>query len=421
VSQSTIVSTHRRVAITGLGLVSPHGADATSAFRSWCEGNSCIQSHLIGEAPYSIQIPYAMCEGFKPEAVLSRPRMVAMDRVSQLSCVAGLAAWQDAGLDEASATDREGYDIHWGTGAGGSQTTERSYRELLHKGRNRISPLTVVTGMHNSSVAHLSLLLALGGECLTYSVACASSAVAIGEAFRRVRTGQTPVALAGGAEAAMPFGVAKAWESMQVLATPGETVEQACRPFDQKRTGLVLGEGAAALVLEDWDHALSRGATIHAEMIGYGNSTDHFHLTTPAATGQIRALHRALSDARISPADVNHVNAHGTATKEGDAIEAESLRAVFGPSAEQLRICSTKSMHGHLLGGAGALEAVVTIQSLKHQLVPPTLNLEQADLACQGLPFAGHGKAVAHPMQVALSNSFAFGGSNAVLAFRRAG
>ena len=346
--------------------------------------------------------------------------MIAMDRVSQLSCVAALAAWQDAGLNEASPDERDTFQIHWGTGAGGAQTTERSYRELLVKERQRISPLTVVTAMHNSAAAHLSLQLALGGECLTYSVACASSAVAIGEAFRRIRTGETDVALAGGAEAAMPFGVAKAWESMQVLASGGPSVDQACRPFDQRRTGLVLGEGAAALVLEDWDHAVSRGAQIHAEVIGYGNSTDHAHLTTPSANGQIRALHRALNDARITADRVNYVNAHGTATKEGDAVESDSLRAVFGLHADPLRVSSTKSMHGHLLGGAGALEAVVTVQALKTQLIPPTRNLEQVDSACEGLHFVGHGHAIEHDVQVALSNSFAFGGSNAVLVFRRA-
>ncbi len=408
----------RRVAITGLGLVSSQGQSPQAAFDAWCVGQSGIALHTIGEGLHGITVPYALCAAFDAAAALPRGRLSTMDRVSQISTVAAMSAWQDANLDDLPNQQRELASVFWGTGGGGMQTTERSYRDLFLKGRARISPLSVVLGMNNAAASHVALQLGLGGACLTYSVACASSATAIGEAFRRIRSGEADVALAGGAEAALPFGMIKAWESMQVLAPAGEDAAASSRPFHAERGGLVLGEGAAALVLEDWDHAVQRGARIYAEIAGYGASCDHSHLTAPDAPGQLRALRQALRDAAMSEHEVQYINAHGTATQEGDVVEAGALKALLGERASKVMVSSTKSMHGHLLGGAGAIEVMVTTLALHRQIAPPTAHLDAIDQACEGLDHvtqkARHGVAI----NAALSNSFAFGGSNAVIALR---
>ena len=409
----------RRVAVTGLGLISSQGQDPEAVFRAWCAGQSGIAVHEFGEAPHSIALPYALCTGFDAASSIGKSRLTTMDRVSQLSTVCAMQAWADAGLNDLPQETRESVPVHWGTGAGGQQTIEHSYRDLFLKGRNRISPLSVVLGMQNAAASQIALQLALGAECITYSVACSSSAVAIGEAFRRVRAGDATLALAGGGEAALPFGMLKAWESLQVLAPAGDDPARACKPFDAERRGLVLGEGAAALVLEDWEHAQRRGARIYAEIVGYGSSCDHTHLTAPSARGQVRALKQALDDASLSVEDVAYVNAHGTATKEGDPVEIAALCEVMGSRAASVSISSTKAMHGHLLGAAGAIEALITVLSLHRQVVPPSVNLDLLDPACAGMRHGGGQAGL--PLQAALSNSFAFGGSNAVLALRAAG
>ena len=272
--------------------------------------------------------------------------------------------------------------------------------------------------MNNAANAHISIQLGLGGVSMSHTVACASSAIAIGEAFRRVRSGEAKVMLTGGSDVPQAYGVARAWEALRVMA-PGdaETSAFACRPFSADRRGLVLGEGGAALVLEDWEHAVARGARIHGEVVGYGTSCDHSHLVRPDAEGQVRALKLTLADAGLSVDDIDYVNAHGTATAEGDPVEVAALKAVFGKRADRLPVSATKSMHGHQLGAAGAVEAIATVLALREQSIPPTTNLEHLDPACSGID---HVTTVRRnqPLRAALSNTFAFGGSNAVLAFR---
>jgi 3-oxoacyl-[acyl-carrier-protein] synthase II len=279
-------------------------------------------------------------------------------------------------------------------------------------------------GMNNAAAAHLAMLLGLGGACYTYTVACASSAAAIAEGARRIMLGEASLVLAGGAEAALPYGTVKAWESMQVLA-PGAADDAlataaACRPFDAGRRGLVLGEGAAALVLEDAEHARARGARIYAELAGTGSSCDHAHLTAPQAAGQLRALRVALAQAGATPDQVAYVNAHGTATAEGDPVECEALRQLFGEAAPRVAVSATKSMHGHLMGAAGAIEALVTVMAVHTGHIPPTAHLQQIDPACTGLDHVAGSARRDAGVPLALSNSFAFGGSNVVLVFRRA-
>ena len=430
----------RRVVVTGLGQITPHGRDVAAGFEALLAGRSAVRRHAVGDAPYCTTLVSAVCADFDAGAELGRPRAITMARVSQLAVLAARAAWADAGLagtggaQSSALTDaeRERTCVLWGTGAGGIQTLERGYRELFVKGRPRISPLSVVMGMNNAAAGQIALLLGLGGACITYSVACASSAVAIGEALHRVRWGECALALAGGAEAALPYGTLKAWLSMQVLAGagaggPGDEsaddaqagVASACRPFDASRSGLVLGEGAAALVLEERGHALARGARIYAELAGTGSSNDHRHLSTPDAAGQVRALQAALHDAGADATEVGYVNAHGTATTEGDPVEADALRRLFGGHAPQVAVSATKSMHGHLMGAAGALEALVTVLAVHTGNLPPTAHLRQIDPACTGLDHVLGSGRHGVPVALALSNSFAFGGSNTVLAFRR--
>lgn len=411
----------RRVAITGLGLVSPYGGDLTDFFARLTAGESAIRHQRIDDQPRALSIPFVSCPAFDPDAALGNPLVAMMDRFAQLGMAAAFAAWDDAGLTRsADGESRDCWGVSWGTALGSTLTHEKVYRDLWQKGRDRLSPLTVVLGMNNAANAHISIQLGLGSVSMSHTVACASSAIAIGEAFRRVRGGEAPVMLTGGSDVPQAYGVARAWEALRVMAcADADTAASACRPFAADRRGLVLGEGGAALVLEDWDHAVARGAPIHGEIVGYGTSCDHSHLVRPEVAGQIRALNATLTDAGLSAADIDYISAHGTATAEGDPVEIAAIRTVFGERAEALPVSATKSMHGHLLGAAGAIEAIATVLALREQAIPPTTNLtpDTLDPACSGVDHVFTGRRGVS-LRTALSNSFAFGGSNAVLAFR---
>ncbi|MBK9447540.1 MAG: beta-ketoacyl-[acyl-carrier-protein] synthase family protein [Betaproteobacteria bacterium] len=412
----------RRVAITGIGLVSPYGGDLADFFSHLMAGESAIRHLLTDDLPRPLSIPFVSCPTFDPESALGKPLASMMDRFAQLGMAAAFAAWDDCGLPRITddSAVRDGWGVAWGTALGGTLAYEKGYRELWQKGRERLSPLSVLLGMNNAANAHISIQLGLGGVSMSHTVACASSAIAIGEAFRRVRSGEATVMVTGGSDVPQAYGVARAWEALRVMA-PGDadTSPAACRPFASNRRGLVLGEGGAALVLEDWEHAVARGARIHGEIVGYGTSCDHTHLVRPEAAGQIRALNATLADAGLTADDIDYINAHGTATAEGDPVEVAALKAVFGERAARLPVSATKSMHGHLLGAAGAIEAIATVLALREQAVPPTANLAgQIDPACVGVDHVTAGRRGV-PLRAALSNSFAFGGSNAVLAFRR--
>jgi 3-oxoacyl-[acyl-carrier-protein] synthase II len=407
-----------RVVITGMGVVSSQGQKIDQVFAQWAQAISGIKEHSIGEAPYSSTLAMAACDSFDPLS-LGRSQTTTMERVSQLSMSAASDAWNDSGLDLLTGLDRENIGVLWGTSAGGVHTTEKNYRDLFLKQKRRISPLCVIQGMISSAASHIALRYGLGADCISYSVACASSAIAIGEAFHRIKFGRSDVMVAGGAEASMPFGLIKAWESLQVMAPSGTNSARSCRPFDTQRKGLVLGEGAAGLILENYAHAKARGANIYAELIGYGASCDHSHITTPNVNGQLRALRSALKDAAIDASRVGYVNAHGTATSEGDPVEIAALKQLFGEHAKDVMVSATKSLHGHWLGGAGAIETLITAQTLAKQIVLPTANLDDIDPLCEGLDHVTKTARSASNLQVALSNSFAFGGSNVVLALRQ--
>jgi len=373
------------------------------------------------DEPLPIRLPAAPCLDFDADSALGGPLARMMDRYSQLGTTAALAAWRDAGLPVDTGLDQRDIGVSWGTALGGTLTFEAGYREVyLKRPPGRIPPLAVVMGMNNACASHIAMQLGLAGPCHTFSVACSSSAVSIGEGFRRVRSGECGVVLAGGSDATLSYGVLRAWQAMRVLADGNdETAWRACRPFHRQRQGLVLGEGGGALVLEDWDRAIRRGARIYAELAGFGSTCDHSHLVRPNLDGQVRAMELALADAGLAPARVGYVNAHGTATREGDPIEISAIRAVFGEGAEALPVSATKSMHGHMLGATGVIEAIATIKSLHTGSIPPTAHLDEIDPACAGVRHVVGTALTDAPPQAALSNSFAFGGSNAVLAFRK--
>jgi 3-oxoacyl-[acyl-carrier-protein] synthase II len=409
----------RRVAVTGLGLVNPFGGDLADFFARMLRGESAIRLYTREEkALRPLSVPAARCENFDAAAVLGQSLPYTMDRYSQLGTAAALSAWRDAGLPDNKEKPHDDWGVSWGTALGGTLTFENGYMELLRNGRERVSPLSVVLGMSNAAASHISIQLGLGASCATYSVACASSAVAIAEALPKIRWGEATVMVVGGSEAPLSYAVVRAWEAMRVLAGGDErTAVRACRPFNSDRQGLVLGEGAGAMVLEEWDHAVQRGARIYAEFSGSGNTSDHNHLVRPSIHGQTRAMKMAIDDGGLAIDQIDYINAHGTATREGDPIEVAAIRDVFGSRASEVAVSGTKSMHGHMLGATGVIEAIITVLSLDSQEAPPTAFLENPDVECSGIhhiiggPHRGR-------LRAALSNSFAFGGSNTVLAFR---
>jgi 3-oxoacyl-[acyl-carrier-protein] synthase II len=411
----------RRVAVTGLGLVNPYEGDVEDFFAHLLRGDSAVSIYAPDDSPQPLSIPAVHCPRFDADALLGRGQAHIMDRYSQLGTAAAVQAWRDAGMETEDDAERTDAGVAWGTAVGGVLSYDYGYRDLFIRGRTRVPPLSVVLGMNNAAASHIAIKLGLAGPCLTYSVACASSATAIGEAFHRIRRGEVATMLAGGSDAPLAFGVVRAWEALRVLApVEGGATARACRPFSADRTGLVLGEGAGALVLEDWEHAMARGARIYAEVTGYGCTCDHIHLVKPDANGQVRAMELALADAGLKPDDIDYINAHGTATREGDPTEIAAIRAVFGERAADIPVSATKSMHGHLMGATGAVEAIVSILALRQGSIPPTAHLDGIDPACAGVHHVTGPALTGMALKNVLSNSFAFGGSNAVLTFRSA-
>jgi 3-oxoacyl-[acyl-carrier-protein] synthase II len=417
-SETTQAGKHR-VAVTGLGVVSPYGGTLEDFFARVLRGESALRHYRTDDQPEPLSIPAVRCAEFDPVQALGRPLAGTLDRFSQLGLAAAFEAWTHAGFSRDNPAGDPNAGVYWGTALGGVIAYERGYRDLWQHGRNRLSPLTVLMGMNNGASANISIQLGLGNASQSFTVACASASSAIGEAYRRIRDGEATIMVAGGSDAPLAYGVVRAWDAMRVLA-PGDadTSPSACRPFSDDRQGLVLGEGAAAMVLEDWDHAVAREAPILAELAGYGTSSDHSHLVRPEPEGQVRAIRLALAEAGLQPDDVGYVNAHGTGTREGDSVEIQALREVFGAHGENLAVSSTKSVHGHLMGAAGAIEALITIMALQRDAIPPTAHVNRIDPVCSGVRHITEAALVGSGLRTALSNSFAFGGCNTVLAFR---
>jgi 3-oxoacyl-[acyl-carrier-protein] synthase II len=406
-----------RVVVTGLGAVSPLGLTVPSTWEGLLAGRSGAGPITrFDTAGFETTIA---CEvkDFDPGLYLDRKEARRMDRFTHFAIAAAREALAQAGL---TISDENADDIGVviGTGIGGIETLSQQFKVLHDKGPSRISPFLCTMMTANMAAGHASIVLGLRGPNFSTVSACASGGHAIGEAYETIRRGASPVMLAGGAEAAIvPIGVA-VFNSMRALSTRNDEPEKASRPFDADRDGFVMGEGAGVLVLENLDYARARGATILAELVGYGATADASHVTAPAegGVGAVKAMKRALREANLTPADIDYINAHGTSTPLNDRAETEAIKRLFGEYAYRVPISSTKSMTGHMLGAAGAIESIISIMAIREGIIPPTINQVTPDPDCD-LDFVPN---VARPaiVRVALSNSLGFGGHNATLIFR---
>lgn len=408
----------RHVVITGLGIISPVGNNPTEFFSNLLAGHSGIkrlQTNFIDQLSIRIGAPVT---GFDPTLHFSKIQLSSIERFSQFALVAAEQAVQDAQL-ELTDEEHQRAGVCLGSCLGGASSLEDGYIETLQRNPPRVKPLSVLLSMNNAAASHLSIKYRLQGANMTYATACSSSAIAVGEAYRQIKHGYADVMLAGGSEAMLTLGVMKAWEALRTLAQEDPIDAGAsCKPFSKNRSGLVLGEGAAVLILEDAERAKKRGAKIYAELVGYDCSSDSNHITKPDAAGQKRTMLNALRDAQLQPQDINYINAHGTATLAGDIEETKAIKQVFGAHAPKLPVSSTKSMHGHLMGATGAVEFMAAILALHNNSIPPTANLHDPDPECD-LDYVPNQGRSNLKLDAVMSNSFAFGGSNAVLIAKR--
>lgn len=406
----------RRVVVTGLGVMSPVGNDIATFFGNLVAGRSGIGRHSRQFGEDSTRWLTGEVKPFSTEG-FNKMRLATLDRTTLIALLTARQAVADAGL-KPPHPERAG--VYWGTGLGGATTIEESYRQsLFSPNAARVKPTTVVMTMNNAAASEISMDFGLTGPTYTYSIACSSSAVAIGEAFRAIRDGYCDCAVAGGADSLLTLGVLKAWQALQTLARedpddPGSS----CRPFSADRSGFVLSEGAGAMVLELESHARARSARIYAQLAGYGASSDASHITKPQAQGQARAIVMALDDAGLTPPDIGYINAHGTATAIGDVVETNAIKAAFGESATRVPISSTKALHGHLIGATGVVEFLAALMAMRESVVPPTANLRKPDPECD-LDYVPNVARTNVSMNAVMSNSFAFGGNNAVLIAKR--
>jgi nodulation protein E len=399
----------RRVAITGIGAVTALGHDAAALWDGVTRGACGIRP--IANIPTGrLKVTQAAeVRDFDPAAHFAARQLPMLDRTSQLALVAA----REAIGNGASLADADPLKAGVVMAAAiGQETFDTSYQELYGRDAKRLHPMTVARIMPNAPASHVSMEFGMHGPCFATASACASATHAIGIAFHMIRAGMMDMAVTGGSDASIVVGFMKAWDAMRVLSP------DACRPFSADRTGLVIGEGAAVLVLEAWDRACARGADILAEIVGFGMSADAADLMAPDAKGAARAMHAALVDAGAAPGEVDYVNAHGTGTRLNDRTEVAALAEVFGPHLDRLPVSSTKSMVGHCLNAGGAVELAVTALALRHGVLPPTMGFREADPDCRVdcVPNAARPA----PIRVAMSNSFAFGGLNAVLVLRQA-
>ena len=401
----------RRVAITGIGTISALGRNTAEFAEALWAGRSGIAP--IESADMS-QIRFqngAEVKGYTHAPYFDDRRADFIDRFAQFAVIAAREAVEDAAVDWTPEL-RETAAIITGSCVGGQSTEDIGFQEVYKLGHNRVHPLTIPKTMANAGASHMSMEFGITGPSYTISTACSSSGHAIGQAYWMVRSGVTDLAITGGSEAPFSFGILKAWEAMRVVSP------ETCRPFSKDRRGMILGEGAAMLVLEPLEAAQARGARIHAEIVGFGMSSDACHITQPSVEGAARAMRAALRDCGLAPDAFAYINAHGTATPANDPTETAAIRCIFGDHARRLAVSSTKSMHGHALGAAAALECVATALALRDGILPPTANYNEPDPECDldVIPNVARREQV----EYALSNSFAFGGLNAVLALRKA-
>jgi 3-oxoacyl-[acyl-carrier-protein] synthase II len=408
----------RRVVITGLGAVTPVGVGVKAYWDAITAGRSGVGPLTLVDAEPLPSKVAAECLDFDPAASLGPKEARRLDRATQFAMTAAREAWEDARIE--GGVDKDETGVVFATGIGGIGSLLASEKVLHSKGPNRVSPFTVPQLMPNAAAGQIAMKLGLRGPNFCTTTACAASNHAIGLAFQAIQHGEAVAMIAGGSESAFVDIALVAFAQMTALATKfNDRPEEASRPFDALRNGFVMGEGAGALILEERDHALRRGAQVHAELVGFGQSADAFHITAPSedGSGAALAIRRALRSAELEPQAVGYVNAHGTSTPTGDASETKAIRLAFGDHADRLAVSSTKSMVGHLFGAAGAVEGVATVLALREGILPPTINQTDPDPACD-LDYVPN-QARKAEVEAAISNGFGFGGHNAVVVFRR--
>jgi nodulation protein E len=400
----------RRVAITGVGAICALGRNAAQFAESLRQGRCGIGPI---ESADTTQLRFrngAEVRGYSHQPYFDDRRADFIDRFAQFAVIAAREAVESSGLVWTPEL-RHSAAIVTGACVGGQSTEDIGFHDVYKLGLNRVHPLTIPKTMANAGASHISMEFGVTGPSFTISTACASAGHAIGQAYWMVRSGMTELAITGGSEAPFSFGILKAWEAMRVVSP------ETCRPFSKDRRGMVLGEGAAMLVLEPLEAAQARGARIHAEIVGVGMSADACHITQPSADGAARAMRAALGDAGLAPEQIGYINAHGTGTVANDATETTAIKAVFGERTARIPVSSTKSMHGHALGAAAALECLATVLALRDGVLPPTANFRVPDPDCDLDVIPNQARQA--QVEYAISNSFAFGGLNAVLALRR--
>ncbi len=408
----------RRIVITGVGVISPIGSDKDIFWDNLVKGKSgisAVESFDVSQYPCRIA---GEIKDFDPTCYMDKKEAKRVDRFTQFGVAAALEAWKDAGLDQLNL-NKEEIGVMVGSGIGGIQTIEEQLKILTEKGPRRVSPFLVPALIANMASGYISILLELKGPNSTVVTACATSTHALGDAWHIIKRGDAEIMLAGGAEAAISHLAFSGFSSARALSNRNDEPERASRPFDKERDGFVMGEGAGVVILETLDHALGRGAYIYGEIVGYGMSGDGYHMTAPDPQGRgaYLSMQRALKSAQVEPEKIDYINAHGTSTEINDKIETKAIKDLFGKHAYKLAVSSTKSMTGHLLGAAGAVEVIATLLILKNQIIHPTINYEYPDPECDldYVPYPYRDRVI----DFALSNSFGFGGTNATLVIKK--
>lgn len=406
----------RRVVITGMGVFTSLGRNKDCFFQNLVQGKSGIRRiSQFDSSSLSIKIAAEIAD-YDPLDYFPAKRLDMLDKFAQFALIAAREAIESSGITIGDE-ERPRFGVVMGSGMGGAGSFDAGYHNLYARQATRLHPFTIPRIMHNAATSHICMEFGAQGPALATATACSSSGHAIGEAFHMIKFGLADVALAGGADAPITYGMMRCWESVRVLASGNGNPATACRPFSADREGLVIGEGAGIVLLEDLEHAVRRGATIYGEIAGCGMSSDASHITQPTVDGPARAIRMALAEGEVAPEEVDYINAHGTGTRLNDATETSVIKEVFKEHAGKLAISSTKSMHGHTMGATGAIELVATVMALERGVIPPTANYTKPDPECD-LDYVPN-QAREKPIRTALSNSFAFGGLNAVLLVRR--
>ncbi len=414
---SSSISTKRRVVITGMGTVNPLGLNVDETWQAVLEGkNGITRVDHMDTTNYVSKIA-ATVKQFDPAPYLSVKEARRNDVFIQYAIAAATQAVHDAGLDDVSDEQGERIGVAIGSGVGGLAFMEKNYSQFLNAGPRKVSPFFIPGVIINLAPGHVSIKYGFKGPSISIVTACTTGTHNIGYAARTIAYGDADAMVAGGTEMATCVLGLCGFGSMQALSTRNDEPDKACRPWDKGRDGFVLGEGAGVMVLEEYEHAKARGATIYAELVGFGMSSDAHHITSPNTEGPVTSVQHALQDAKLNPTDIDYINAHGTSTPVGDINECLAIKQAFGDHAYQLAISSTKSMFGHLLGAAGAVESICSVLALRDNVAPPTRNLDDPDDECD-LNFVAH-TAQQRPIDISLNNSFGFGGTNGTLIFKK--